>query len=108
MSRKVIRRKCRCCRKFFTPDYRNVHHQAFCTAPDCRRASKAKSQRRWLAKSANRDYFRGADHVERVQQWRKAHPGYWTNAQPLSKEVQGIDSQTVNPSRGLVTYAITN
>lgn len=91
MSRKVIRRKCRCCRKFFTPDYRNVHHQAFCTAPDCRRASKAKSQRRWLAKSANRDYFRGADHVERVQQWRKAHPGYWTNApNPFLKRFKAL------------------
>ena len=26
---------------------------------------------------ANRDYFRGAANVARVQAWRKEHPGYW-------------------------------
>jgi hypothetical protein len=30
-----------------------------------------------LSKPENADYFRGAQNVERVQQWRKAHPGYW-------------------------------
>jgi hypothetical protein len=29
---------------------------------------KAASQRRWLAKPENRDYFRGAEQVARVQQ----------------------------------------
>jgi hypothetical protein len=30
-----------------------------------------------LQKPENRDYFCGPDHVNRVRQWRKAHPGYW-------------------------------
>ena len=53
------RRKCRHCGQVLRPDPRNVRHQRYCSAPACRRASKAASQRRWLAKEANRDYFRG-------------------------------------------------
>ena len=70
------RRKCRHCGQFFRPDPRNVRHQRYCSAPACRRASKAASQRRWLAKEANRDYFRGPEHVARVRAWRAAHPGH--------------------------------
>jgi hypothetical protein len=60
----------------FHPDVRNAHHQRYCGEAACRRASKAASQRRWLSKPANRDYFRGAAHVERVRAWRAEHPGY--------------------------------
>ncbi len=70
------RRKCPHCKCLFRPDPRNRRHQRFCSKPDCRRASKAESQRRWLSKPANRDYFRGPEHVERVRAWRAAHPGY--------------------------------
>jgi len=58
----------------FFPDRRNLYHQRFCNQPGCRQASKAQSQKRWLKQ--NRDYFRGRQHVERVEAWRKAHPGY--------------------------------
>ena len=71
------RRKCRNCGALFRPDPRNLRHQRYCSRPACRRASKAASQQRWLAKAANRDYFRGPAHVERVRAWRAAHPGYW-------------------------------
>ena len=70
------RRKCLHCGKLFTPDARNRRHQRYCSVPACRKASKAASQRRWLAKPANRDYFRGPAHIARVQAWRQAHPGY--------------------------------
>jgi hypothetical protein len=71
------RRKCRHCRESFQSDRRNLWHQRYCSKPSCRQASKAASQRRWLAKPQNRDYFRGPAHVERVRAWRAAHPGYW-------------------------------
>jgi len=71
------RRKCRHCGTLFRPDPRNLRHQRFCSKPPCRRASKAQSQRRWLAKADNRDYFRCAENVERVRLWRSAHPHYW-------------------------------
>ena len=71
------RRKCRHCKELFRPDPRNLRHQRYCSRPQCRRASKAASQHRWLSKAQNRDYFRGAENVQRVRQWRAAHPGYW-------------------------------
>ena len=70
------RRKCRHCGQLFRPDPRNVRHQGYCSARACQRTSKAASQRRWLAKTGNRDYFRGPEHVARVRAWRAAHPGY--------------------------------
>lgn len=71
------RRKCRNCGQLFNPDPRNRYHQKYCSGVACRRASKAASQRRWLAKPANRNYFRDPAHVARVQRWRATHPGYW-------------------------------
>ena len=73
MSRRR-RRKCRHCGQLLRPDPRNVRHQRYCPAEVCRRARKAASQRRWLAKAANRDYFRGPEHVARVRAWRASHP----------------------------------
>ena len=46
------------------------------TEDACRRASKTASQRRWLNKAENRDYFCGPDQIARVQRWRVQHPGY--------------------------------
>lgn len=73
---KRTRRKCLCCAQFFEPDPRNRRHQRYCSEARCRRSSHAASQRRWLSKPQNRDYFRGPIHVARVQAWRAAHPGY--------------------------------
>ena len=71
------KKKCCNCKKLFLPDPRNAKRQEYCSQPDCRKASKTSSQQRWLHKPENRDYFRGPHNVQRVQQWRKAHPGYW-------------------------------
>jgi len=102
--------KCKClhCHSFYQPDPRNRHHQQYCSKPDCRKASQAASQRRWLAKPANRDYFRGTDNVERVCRWRKQHPGYWrktpsTHTPPL-QEV--LPTQPVAP-QGIQTSSST-
>ena len=76
------RRKCRHCGQLFRPDPRNLRHQRYCSAKECRRASKAASQRRWLAKAENRDYFRGPEQMARVRAWRAAHPGYGRKKSP--------------------------
>ena len=73
----IKRKKCCNCKKLFIPDPRNIKRHKYCRKPDCRKASKAASQRRWLAKPENRDYFCGPDNVKRVQLWREANPGYW-------------------------------
>ena len=79
MPMKLTPRRCKClhCSHLFAPDPRNRGRQKYCSAPACRQASKQASQRRWARQPANRDYFRGPDHVRRVQQWRREHPGYW-------------------------------
>ena len=69
-------RKCLCCGLFFESDHRNLTRQRYCSASACRHASKVASQAAWLAQPQNREYFRDPVHVERVQAWRAAHPGY--------------------------------
>ena len=85
---KVIRaRKCKGCRKLFEPDRRNAWHQEYCSEEQCRRASKAASQRRWQRQPDNRNYFRGPDNVARVREWREAHPGYWRKGDALQEVI---------------------
>jgi hypothetical protein len=88
MNCPVTRRKCRCCKKFFFPDYRNATRQKYCSLPACRQASKVASQRRWFHQPENRDYFRGPRRVEAVQAWRKAHPGYWRKPKSRSQSTK--------------------
>ena len=109
MGPKTNRRKCLCCKEFFAPEHRNAYHQSYCSKLGCRRASKAESQRRWLAKPRNRSYFRDEQNVQRVQDWRKAHPGYWRKNSENSENsappqpAQVLEPQGVEPGRVLVT-----
>ena len=103
MSSKASRRKCRCCNEFFLPDYRNGHHQLYCSKPPCRVASRRASQRRWLSQPSNGDYFRGRENVQRVQQWRKAHPGYWKKRSAPAEQAQAAVPQSLGKSSPLVT-----
>ncbi len=77
MAHTIGKSKCKNCHKLFRPDSRNQAKQEYCSESDCRKASKTASQKRWLAKKENRDYFKGADNVRRVQEWREKNPGYW-------------------------------
>jgi len=98
MSLKTKRRKCRCCSEFFFPDYRNQDRQLYCGKPACQQASQRASQRRWLAKPANRHYFRDTQNVQRVRDWRKAHPGYWKRAKKSSSTLQDfVPAQALAP-----------
>jgi hypothetical protein len=76
-----LRRRCQClsCKELFLPDHRNGQRQRFCGKADCRKASKRQSQKAWLAKPENQQYFRDAKNAERVRDWQKDHPGYWKN-----------------------------
>jgi hypothetical protein len=86
MAKRIRKRKCKHCHLFFRPHPRNAWHQEYCTRPECRKASKAESQKRWLQKEENRDHFRGPDNVLRVQEWRKANPGYWRRKSSKNKD----------------------
>jgi hypothetical protein len=93
MAKRIKTRKCRNCRTSFRPDSRNAWHQQYCKKPECRKASKAASQRRWLAKEENRDHFRGPLNVQRVQEWRREHPGYWRPKPPEVEPLQDLISK---------------
>ncbi len=75
--RKTKKKKCRHCRRLFVPDHRNREKQNYCQKGPCRKASNKASQKKWLSKPENEDYFNCPDNVERVQKWRKGVPEYW-------------------------------
>lgn len=75
-------KKCNNCNELFSPDPRNINKQQYCRKPQCRKASKAASQEKWLSKPENQGYFSGSDNVERVQKWRQDNPGYSQRKKP--------------------------
>ncbi len=68
--------KCLNCRIFFKPHPRSKGRQKYCSHTDCQKASKRASQKKWLQKLQNRNYFQGPENVQRIQQWRAKNPGY--------------------------------
>lgn len=95
----VGQRKCCHCNQFFVPDPRQRERQRYCVAPVCRRASKAASQRRWLDRPENRDYFRGSENVQRVRAWRAAHPGYGKRSGRKQETLQEMMKVQVAPAQ---------
>lgn len=95
---------CLHCKAPFVPDPRNQGRQRFCSQPDCRAVSKRSSQKAWLARPANADYFKGSQNVQRVREWRARHPGYWKRSRrvkappsevsPTPEAMQPVDPQT--------------
>ncbi len=97
--------KCLNCKKMCRSDCRNRGRQRYCSQPECRKASKAASQQKWVTQPANCGYFRGPDNVMRVQLWRTKHPGYSRRtkrkASPALQDpltAQAIDDQSLEPS----------
>ena len=80
--KRIKKRKCRHCKRLFLPDYRNKARQFYCSKEPCRKASKQASQKKWVCKPENKNYFKGPDHVARVREWRKKNPGYWKRPTP--------------------------
>jgi len=103
--------KCRNCHFLFIPDPRNAKRQKFCDKPECRKASKIESQRNWLNKPKNKDYFRGSENVLRVQLWRAQHPGYWRRKGPpgrfaLQDPLTEQPSENMNNNADFVNTAL--
>lgn len=101
--------KCLHCNEKQRREPRCGSSQRFCSKPDCRRASKAASQRKWASRSENQNYFRGADNCDRVRQWRLANPGYWRTKRFTPKSalqeispIELIDKESVAPSGGCI------
>ena len=76
------RKRCKNCGCLYIPDSRNRTRQKYCRKPECRKASKKASQKKWLNKPGNKDYFKDSWHVERVQDWREKNPDYSKRSKP--------------------------
>src|SRR5271166_5239642 len=91
--------KCLHCREFFIPCPNSRHTQRYCGKSECRKASKAAAQAKWLNKPQNRSYFHGPENVERVQRWRERHPGYWRKKRALKSESCLLLRHPAKPAR---------
>ena len=89
---------CPHCKVSFIPAPCNRKRQKFCNGtPECIKASHQKSQKKWLNKPENKDYFRNKENVERVREWRKSHPGYSRKRKPeAALQDNCIDIQPIN------------
>jgi hypothetical protein len=83
-------RKCKSCLKLFRPDPRSRGRQLHCSAPLCKRASKAASQARWLAKPENQGYFRDPWHISRVREWQAQNGSSWRKASKTRIALQDV------------------
>lgn len=108
--RKSRKPKCAHCNQLFRPDLRNIKRQKYCSRPECRKASKAASQKKWLEKPENQDYFQGTDNTSRVQQWRNRHPGYWRKKhgqpEPLQDRLTPNSVEKQDITRQLPSHAL--
>ena len=93
--KRIEKKKCCHCRQLFVPDPRNYDRQKYCRKPACRAAGKSASQKRWLSKPENRNYFKGPENVERVREWRKKNPGYWKRSKPQTALQDPLNPQHV-------------
>ncbi|MBI4849901.1 MAG: hypothetical protein HY808_15230 [Nitrospirae bacterium] len=101
------KRKCKHCKELFLPHPRNVQRQQYCSKPQCRKASKVDSQRRWLKKSKNKDYFHGPVHVDRVRRWREKNPGYWRKKKdPLQDRFRKNEDKNKSVNTALTPHAL--
>ena len=103
----IKRKKCCNCNELFIPDPRNATRQKYCSKPECRKASKAVSQRRWLAKPENQGYFCGPKNVKRVQLWREDNPGYWLGKRKTAKDAlqDPLNRQPIETNTNNVDFA---
>ena len=104
-----IRKRKRCCncKRLFEPDHRNRDRQKYCNKPECRKASKASSQKKWLRKPENKNYFKGPVNTQRVKEWRKRNPGYWKRSS-INKEdalQDPINGQVIDINKNTSDFA---
>lgn len=95
---KSQKRRCNClhCKERFLPNYRSGGRQRFCSKPECQKARKRVSQRAWLQKPGNENYFRDTENAARVRKWQKAHPGYWrSRARARHRTLQDVCPEEV-------------
>lgn len=70
---KAKKRRCQICHKWFLPDPRTAYKQTCCSAPNCQKQRKARTDINWRQKNPDYDKSRKA----KIRQWAAGPPGYW-------------------------------
>ena len=98
------KKKCKCCRRVFTPDPRVGDRQVCCQHEDCKKQSKRMAQGRWCR--ANPDYFHGR--YEELRLWRERNPGYQKRWRRGRAEIQDeiASKKSVNSLRLMLPVCI--
>lgn len=101
---KGSKRKCRSCRRVFTPDPRVGDRQVCCQTKDCKKQCKRISQKRWCR--VNPDYFLGR--YEELRLWRERNPGYQKRWRRGRAEIQDeiASKKSVNSPRLMLPVCI--
>src|SRR5579863_3798754 len=94
--RKATQRRCAGCGEEFHIDPRKRGEHWYCAKPECRRASKQASQRRWLQK--NPDYFRGPQSAVR-QRDRRQRQGEQKRQRATALSQDLIDTQVIEATK---------
>jgi len=99
--KRIKKKKCCHCRQLFVPDPRNYDRQKYCREPACKAASKSASQKKWLSKPENRNYFKGPENAERVREWRKKNPGYWKRSKSQTALQDSLNSKHIEKNENI-------
>jgi hypothetical protein len=68
-------KKCKICRKVFTPDKRHPR-QKICSNTQCRKKARLEALRKW--RKLYPEYFKNrTDNIEKMREWRRDHPDYY-------------------------------
>lgn len=96
--RKATRRRCVGCGDELEIDPRKRGDHWYCSKPECRKASRQASQRRWLQK--NPDYFRGPQSAvrQRDRRQRQAEQERQRRVHPAAMSQDLIDTQIIEPT----------
>jgi hypothetical protein len=79
-----IKRKCKFCRRVFTPDPRVGDRQISCQNTVCKRKRKKTAQKKWTKN--NPDYFHGR--YTELRYWRENNPAYQKEWRNKKNEIQ--------------------
>lgn len=68
-----MKKRCKLCHEWFTPDPRTAKFQRCCTKPECQRERSHSAVRRWWQRNPGYNKSRAA----KTSAWAKAYPNYW-------------------------------
>lgn len=101
-------RNCLNCKRLFDPDYRHRRDQFYCVKPVCKKARQAASLQRWREHPENQDFWRGRWNIERVQEWRAAHPEYWKRVKRKKRASRDVALQNAMKTAQVTDYKWDN